>query len=181
VLPAPKRRLLHGEWGLPLGAGARCAINARAETLEARERFRDCLPARRCLVPADGFYEWPRGTARGKSPRLFQLRDGGLFAMAGLWEPRRGVCGGWAASFCVVTVPANSLVAELHERMPAILRAEDEDAWLGAPTAEEALAVLRPFPARELRARAVHPAVNDVRREGSACWDEPPQGELFAS
>ncbi|HVE12523.1 MAG TPA: SOS response-associated peptidase [Elusimicrobiota bacterium] len=179
VLGGTSRRLAAARWGFPLG-GARAAINARAETLEARERFRDCLPARRCLVPADGFYEWPRSARRKEGPFLFQAPSGGLFAMAGLWEPCRGTCGTWSASFCVITVPANDLLGAVHERMPALLRLEDEERWLQEPDWDRARALLKPAKEDALRARRVGPRVNSARSEGPACWEQPAQTDLFS-
>lgn len=174
VIAAPARRMTMLAWGLApawAGAQAKPQINARAESLADKPYFRDAFKWRRALVPADGWYEWPK---RGeKTPRWFSLKGGELFAFAGLWEP---------GGFAVVTVEANPVVAKIHDRMPAILPRDAEAEWLSGRTPPERLKeLLRPYPSERLDVRIVSPRV------GSTTADEPSlrepaaqaQGELF--
>lgn len=124
-------------------------INARIETIGSSPMFRT---AARCLIPATGFYEW-----RAKAPMHIQLRDGGLFAFAGLWLPGSGSA---LPSATILTCAPNSLVAAIHDRMPVILRPEDEAAWLSGTT------VPSPVPSEQMRAYAVVPLVNSVANDG---------------
>jgi putative SOS response-associated peptidase YedK len=140
-------------------------INARAETAATKPAFRSAFRKRRCLVPADGFFEW-KAQGRGKQPYLFGPR-GGLFAFAGLWER-------WGAaleSCAVLTVAANGLGRPLHERMPAILHRDDYSLWLdpGVQDAEALQALLRPYPEGEMEARPVNSWVNDARHDDPRC------------
>jgi putative SOS response-associated peptidase YedK len=106
-------------------------INARAETLSQKPSFREALIRRRCLVPADGFYEWKKVQGGQKQPYRIHLLQGELFAMAGLWEIWYDENREEFRSFTIVTVPANPAVAWLHDRMPLILPRESERKWLG--------------------------------------------------
>ena len=122
-------------------------INARAETLLERPAFRGAVRYRRCLVPADGFYEWT-GVRGQKRAVLFTLPDERPFAMAGLWERWQAPDGGEIETMAIITVAANADVAPVHERMPALLRREHWQAWLdvrGVP-ATEAVRLLAPAP-----------------------------------
>ena len=103
-------------WATDPTIGARM-INARSETAASKPSFREPLEKRRCLVPADGFYEWSRG-ARGKQPFCFDVGDGGLFAFAGLWDRWRGPDGQAVESCTILTTTPNSLLADVHDRMP---------------------------------------------------------------
>ncbi|HEX4046717.1 MAG TPA: SOS response-associated peptidase, partial [Elusimicrobiota bacterium] len=133
VLAAPARRMSLLRWGLvpawAKGPQAKPQINARAETLADKPFFRESYRWRRALVPADGWFEWPKRGA-DKAPRLFRLKSGAPFAFAGLWE---------AGSFALATVPPNPLVARIHDRMPAVLARSDEEAWLDPATRPERL------------------------------------------
>ncbi len=144
-------------WGLVPGwmkewPKGRRMINARAETLLQRPFFRGAARYRRCLVPADGFYEFtgPKGARR---PVLFTLPDERAFAMAGLWEHWQGADGSEVETMVIITVAANADVAAVHERMPALLRREHWAAWLDARNvrAEEAVRLLQPAPDGMLR------------------------------
>jgi putative SOS response-associated peptidase YedK len=178
----------HGErqvdafrWGLlPIWAtsrrdGARM-INARSETIASSPAFRTALSRRRCIIPADAFYEWrhaPGDPGRGsrrtrREPFAIRRRDGGLLAMAGLWsvwhEPQTAER---IYTCSIVTTQANEAVAELHDRMPVILDANGWPAWLDLrTTAPDLLSLLVPAPAAEFEAYPVSPAVNNVRSEG---------------
>ncbi len=155
-------------WAKDPAVGAKL-INARAESLSERPAFRDAFRRRRCLVPATAFYEWRRGT-KPKQPFAVHRRDGAPLAFAGLWENWKMPEGQWLRSFTIVTVPANELLALLHDRMPAILDQADHALWLGdqASEAERLLALLRPYPAELLETYPVKPAVNSVRNEGAS-------------
>ncbi|MBV9252259.1 MAG: SOS response-associated peptidase [Acetobacteraceae bacterium] len=146
-------------------AGARKPINARAETLATSGMFRDAFAQRRCLVPASAFYEWKRA-AQGKHPYAIARRDDEPMALAGLWEGFRAPDGGVVRSFAIVTTDANPELAQLHNRMPVIVRPEDWTVWLGeAPGDVETL--LRPAPDGLLRIWPVSRHVNSVQNDGS--------------
>jgi putative SOS response-associated peptidase YedK len=158
-------------WGLvPLWAenpsfGARC-INARAEGIETKPAFREAFERRRCLVPADGFYEWRR--EGGKNQPYAVVPCDGLFAFAGLWERWRNPADGTILrSFAIVTGPANALCRPIHERMPVILPRQDWALWLGeedgAP--ERLHDLLHPCPEHLIRLYPVGPAVGNVKND----------------
>ena len=134
-------------------------INARAETLEERPSFSDSFRLRRCLIPANGFFEWKR-SGKEKQPFYFQSHDEASFAFAGVWDTWRN--GGEAITSCtIITTPANELVGELHDRMPAILLPEFQDAWLDLKTKRsDLLRMLMPFPASEMKKHPVSSRVN---------------------
>ncbi|HUI16306.1 MAG TPA: SOS response-associated peptidase [Alphaproteobacteria bacterium] len=174
------RELASVRWGLiPFWAkdatiGNRL-INARAEGLAEKPSFRAAFRARRCLVPADGFYEW-QATPRGKRPYRIGLTGGSpealpLFAFAGLWEHWAKAADGVAIESCtIVTTEANELLRPIHERMPVILAAEDHAAWLDPATPTgAALALLKPYPAAAMLAYPVSTRVNSVRFDDALC------------
>ncbi|WP_423743593.1 SOS response-associated peptidase (plasmid) [Haladaptatus sp. SPP-AMP-3] len=140
-------------WADEFGGGH---VNARAETLADKPSFRDAYRDRRCLVLADGFYDWKK-TPTGKQPYRMTRADGEPFAMAGLWEPWQN--GERKTSFTVVTTEPNDVVGEIHHRMPVILDPDEETTWLTGD-ADERRAVLDPFPASEMRAYPVSTKVN---------------------
>jgi putative SOS response-associated peptidase YedK len=158
-------------------------VNARAESLAVKPAFRDALRLRRCLVVADGFYEWA-GARAPRRPHWFHRRDGAPFAIAGLWErwTPRGDSGAAPLESCtLVTTDANATVAAVHDRMPVLIAPEDFGRWLGedaGASVESAAALLRPCPDDWLAERAVGPRVNDARVDEPACL-EPPAPELF--
>lgn len=171
----PGREMAIVRWGLiPFWAddpkfGAR-AINARSESAADKPAFRDAFRERRCLVPADGFFEWT--TVEGKKqPHLIQLADRQPFAMAGLWARWRGRDGERIESCTILTTDPNELVRPLHNRMPAILRAESWETWLAPHFGERRAleALLRPFPAEGMLATAVNPRVNKVANDDPSC------------
>jgi putative SOS response-associated peptidase YedK len=139
-------------------------INARDETLTTSRMFRDALATGRCLIPATGFYEWRATGPKDRQPMHIQLKDGGLFAFAGLWLPpakRGGV-----PSAAIITTRPNELMATIHTRMPAILLPEHEQAWLDPSTAD-ALPLLSPYPAELMHAYPVSSLVNSWENESS--------------
>lgn len=144
-------------------------INARAETAALKPSFRDAFRRRRCLIIADGFYEWQRG--KSKKPFYMTLLEGRPFGMAGLYETsqREGV---HRATCAILTVAANSLVALCHDRMPAIIPKGMQDAWLAPGTdAGEIEEILKPYPAGLMKMHEVSPLVNSPRIDSPRCID----------
>ncbi len=136
-------------------------INARAETLPEKPSFRAALKRRRCLVVADGFYEWKKaGTA--KTPMYIQLKDGRPFAFAGLWEVWQPPDGSLLKTCTIITTEPNALMASIHNRMPAILPREAYDAWLtpGELPSVDAMALLKPYDPAQMKATPVSSRVN---------------------
>jgi putative SOS response-associated peptidase YedK len=140
-------------------------INARSETIEDKPSFSESFQRRRCLIPADGFYEWQR-SGKVAQPYFFQMRDESPFAFAGIWDEWQGDEKA-IASCAIITTTANELVALIHDRMPVILPSESQDKWLDD---ESELGTLRnllaPFPASEMTTHAVsydvnHPKIDD--------------------
>ena len=160
-------------WGLVprRGAGPKGPrpINARADSLLAKPTFRDGFERRRCLIPATGFYEWEAVAGR-KMPIHFRPRGGGLLAFAGLWDCWTGPDGTRLLTCAIITTEANELVGAVHDRMPAVLRRDEFDAWLD-PAAKPAglTALLGPYPAAELTAVRLQPTVNRAAAEGPEC------------
>jgi putative SOS response-associated peptidase YedK len=149
--------------------GAQRMINARCETVAHLPAFRAAFRRRRCLIPADGFYEWQR-SGPVKIPVRLRLRGGGLFAMAGLWEVRAGEDGSRLESCTIITTAANERVRPIHDRMPAILDRVGRRLWLDPEAPSEDLqALLVPFAADELEAYAVSSLVNSPRNDVPAC------------
>lgn len=159
-------------------------INARAEGLSERPAYRGALERFRCLIPADGFYEWQAIPGeRRKRPFHITRADGALFAFAGLWAVWHRGAPDELRSCTIITTRANSAVAPVHDRMPVILPPEAEDLWLSPSTQGAALRpVLTGLDAGLLTLRPVGPAVNDARHDGPDClFDAPPpaQESLF--
>jgi len=170
-------------WAKDVGIGARM-INARAESVADKPAFRQALARRRCLIPADGFYEWPKRGAGPKRPYLIAMKDGSPFAFAGLWERWHRPPDGEPVETCtIVTTTANDLLRPIHDRMPVILAAEDHHAWLNAAghPADAVLGLLKPFAADEMATRPVGTYVNDVAHDDPRCFepDEVRDGDLF--
>lgn len=116
-------------WAKDMSIGSKM-INARAETLNEKPSFRNALKKKRCLIVADSFYEWKRIDSKSKTPMRIKLRSNELFAMAGLWESWKSTEGKSIYSCSVITTTANDLVEDIHDRMPVILKPEDEKFWL---------------------------------------------------
>ena len=147
-------------WAKDLKIGARL-INARAETLAEKPSFRNAVKQRRCLIAADGFYEWS-GPKGAKQPHRFTLSDGGPFGFAGLWEQWRDPADGSEIESCtIVTCEANEVVRQIHPRMPVILPPDAHETWLDTTRpANDALALLRPYPAEAMTSYPVSKALN---------------------
>ena len=173
VEPEPRARVLVlGHWGLLpgfRGADGRTVTptNARAETLLDRPTFRGLVPRHRCLIPATGYYEWRREGHR-RQPYLFTVTDQTIFSLAGLWNEMELPTGETLRSYVVVTTAPNAVAAEIHDRMPAILRPDDEAEWLDPEViaARRVTRLLRPYPADLTEAYPVSSAVNDPRNDG---------------
>ncbi len=160
-------------------------INARAETVAEKPAFRRPMRSRRCLVPADGFYEW-RPAGRRKQPYRIVMKDGAPFAFAGLWDRWRGGDGETIESFTIIVTEANALLRPIHDRMPVILDPADYAAWLEAgPEAVPYLKdLLRPYPAEMMTAYPVDPRVGNPRHDDPALIEplsDPVAGDLFAA
>ncbi len=152
-------------WAKDLAMAARLA-NARGETVAEKPAFRGAFRRMRCLVPADGFYEW-QATPAGKQPWFLRLKSRQLLAFAGLWERWQGPDGAALETATLVTTAANELVRPVHDRMPVILQPADWAAWLGARTRPEDLkALLKPLPSELMERYRVSRRVNDARNEG---------------
>ena len=136
-------------------------INARAETLAEKPSFRTALKRRRCLVVADGFYEWKK-TGSGKTPMYIQLKDGQPFGFAGLWEAWQSPEDGLIKTCTIITTTPNELLAGIHDRMPVILPREAYDVWLAPEElpAVETLPLLQPYDGAQMRVRPVSTLVN---------------------
>jgi putative SOS response-associated peptidase YedK len=148
------------------------ADNAQAESLFTKPMFARLIESHRCLVPADGFYEWakPKKAGGRKQPYHIRLRGGGLFACPWLWDEWKGPNGKKVYSCCIVTTDANELLRPIHERMPAILPPGRFEAWL-APESEPAdlKELLASYPADEMEAVAVGTLVNSPANDGPEC------------
>lgn len=146
-------------WSKDASIGAKL-INARCETLSERPACKAAFKSRRCLIPANGFYEW-RKDQGNKQPYLIQLTDGNLFAFAGLWEQWKGQKGAVLESCTIITTEANDLLKPIHDRMPVILKSKDYSLWLDPKTNQEIFQpLLIPYPSKEMKCYAVTPKVN---------------------
>ncbi|MDI9569935.1 MAG: SOS response-associated peptidase [Pseudomonadota bacterium] len=158
-------RLVAFRWGLiPSWAknppGSRHLINARAETVAVKPSFRNSFQSRRCLIVADGFYEWQRTGGRKTMPWFIHLLSGAPCGFAGLFDVWRSPAGEEIRTCAIITTRANELVAPIHERMPVIVSESDSDLWLDKDVRDpdRLLALLRPYPVEEMACRIRHPA-----------------------
>ncbi len=153
-------------WAKDLTIGAKL-INARAETVSDKPSFRDAFKRRRCLIVADGYYEWKKQTGK-KQPFYFQLQTREPFAFAGLWERWNSPDGEALETCTIITTEANELAATVHDRMPVILNSEDYDRWLD-PTFESARSLLHSYPSQAMQTYAVSPSVNRPAHDAPDC------------
>lgn len=179
------RRIVMQRWGLvPANAAdeksAPLLFNARGETVAQKPTFRSALQKRRCLVPADAWYEW-RTIGRFKQPYMIRRTDGDPFMFAGIWEAWRRPDGSTLRSFAIVTVAAKGALAEIHERMPAVMAREHWDAWLDTRVDGSSLALrcLEEEPVESFEAVAIAARVNQAGNDGPevqelASEQEPP-------
>lgn len=181
------RRLVMMRWGLvPYWAedpeiGHRM-INARSETAAEKPAFRDSFERRRCVVAADGFYEWQK-VPGGKQPYLMRLEGGAPFGFAGLWDRWHGPRGRVLETFTILTTTPNEIVAPIHDRMPVILGRRARAEWLRRDAAvQELAAVLAPYPAAKMESVAVSDYVSNPVHDSLKCLQPvllPRQGSLF--
>jgi putative SOS response-associated peptidase YedK len=146
-------------------------INARSETIAEKPSFRAALKKRRCLIPADGFYEWKKD-GKDKTPMYIQLKSGEVFAFAGLyelWKPADS--DKWVKSCTIITTEPNALMKDIHDRMPVILKPDAYDQWLNPAETDVAkvLPLLKPYAASQMKATAVSTAVNSPSNDSPAC------------
>lgn len=158
-------------------------INARCETLDQKPSFKQLLGSRRCLVPADGFFEWARA-GKGKIPMRVRMKDQRPFTIAGLWDIWRDPDGEELYTFTIITTDANKLLRPIHDRMPLILDPLVARQWLDPTSMDLRMisVVMQPFPSELMEAYEVSRLVNDRKYDSPACIDpaipEPP-GPLF--
>jgi putative SOS response-associated peptidase YedK len=181
------RECVLARWGLTPAWSSQAqasfnTINARAETLAFKPAFKAAFRQRRCLICADGFYEWPHGDA-SKQPYFISLSSGEPFAFAGLWE-RWERAGESLESCAIIVTQANALMQPIHARMPVILAPEDYARWLDPSIQDPAnlQPLLQPYPADAMQAWRVGAAVNQTRNEGAGLIEAAPaprQLELF--
>jgi putative SOS response-associated peptidase YedK len=170
VAPDEPRRALALRWGLAPGPGRakRPLINARSEGIATRPELREAFASRRCLIPADGFFEWS-GAKGAREAYYVRRRDGRPFAFAGLWEPTPGA---ELPGACVIlTTAPNALVRGIHDRMPVIVPGEAQASWLDIELRDPRLlrAVFAPIAPDELQAQRVGTAVNNSRVDSPGC------------
>jgi putative SOS response-associated peptidase YedK len=168
-------------WAKDLAFGPKC-INARRETVATNNIFRDAFERRRCLVPADGFYEWQKRGAAKQPHAIVPAK--GLFAFAGLWERWKNPAdGAIVRSFTIVTGLPNALCAPIHDRMPVILPPAVWPLWLGeeAASPDELLALLQPYPAELMRVYPIGPRVGNVRNDDPTLLDPLPDDQAASS
>ncbi|MEZ4826321.1 MAG: SOS response-associated peptidase [Bacteroidia bacterium] len=164
-------------WAKDISIGVR-TINARAETLLEKPAFREPVRRNRCLVYADGFYEWKK-TGAGKQPHFITLRDETPFYFAGIADEWLSPEGKRIPSFSIITTTPNELMADIHDRMPVILTGDSVARWMDPrATAGEAIAVLKPYESKRMKAYPVSPQVGNVRADFPGLtepWSPPPQ------
>lgn len=171
----PVRELSLFRWGLvPSWANdpsvAARMINARSETANMKPAFSDALKFRRCLVPADGFYEWQK-TGKVKQAYCFEINDGGLFSFAGIWDRWKDAGGRLLETCSILTTTANAVTSLVHDRMPVILSRDSYDLWLdpGMNNAAAVVDLLRPCDARLMRCYPVSSRINSAVNDDEEC------------
>lgn len=177
IINSRPRILSYYKWGL-IPSWSRDAsiaykmINARSETVQEKVSFKVPLRSRRCLVPADGFYEWKRGPYKDKTPYRIVMNDKSLFAMAGLWETWRSPEKQIVNTFTILTTSANEMMNGIHDRMPVILPPEIEDLWLYSPDIDALMPWLKPYPSELMNAYPVSKRVNFVGNDDASLLEE---------
>lgn len=180
----PRRAFSLARWGLipywakDSGMGLK-TINAMSETAAEKPAFRDALKFRRCLIPADGFYEWKRLGSKEKQPYQFQMADDSSFAFAGLWERWQDSDKTIIETCTILTTKPNALVSEIHDRMPVIVASDDYDLWLdpGIKDPNRVAECLRPFDANLMKKFAVSARVNRPENDDEQCSKEVPAAQ----
>lgn len=159
-------------WAKDDSVGAKL-INARSETVEEKPSFREAFKRKRCIIPADGFYEWQRTGGR-KQPYYFRLKDDRLFGFAGLWEKWRTPDGESLETCSILTTDANEVLSAVHDRMPVILHPDDYELWLADDASKQDLRkeLLCPYPASEMTAHLVSVAINSPQSQGATLIEQ---------
>jgi putative SOS response-associated peptidase YedK len=183
----PVRKLSSFKWGLvPSWAkdpniGYKM-LNARSETIADKPAYREAFKSRRCLIPADGFYEW-KTEGKAKQPFHFGMKDDGIFALAGIWERWKDPKGSMLETCSILTTSPNALMEGIHDRMPVIVRPDDYDLWLdpGYKNTEGLAELLKPYDASVMKRYAVSTRVNSVKFDDPECAASIEGDSLFAS
>jgi putative SOS response-associated peptidase YedK len=176
------RVLANFRWGLiPFwaknGTPSQAVINARAETISTKAAFRQAFRTRRCLLPADGFYEWTMVGAK-RRPVYIRLKSKGLFAFAGLWEAEQSTAKNPAGTCAIITVAPNDFMKPIHNRMPAILPPAHESTWLDPASSLDTLgSLLQPYPSQEMESHFVSPWVNSPKVDDPKCLEPVVTGD----
>jgi putative SOS response-associated peptidase YedK len=171
----PRRKVSLLRWGL-IPSWAKDSsisakmINARSETAGTTPAFRDALQSRRCLIPADAFYEWQKA-GKTKQPYCFEVNDGELFAFAGLWDRWKNPSGQWIKSCSILTTMPNAVTSAVHDRMPVILDPDSYELWLdpGMTNVAAASELLKPYDARLMRCFPVGTRLNHAANDDEEC------------
>jgi len=145
-------------------------INARSETAHTLPAFREAMRLRRCLVPADAFYEWKKNGA-SKQPYCFEVNEGALFAFAGIWDRWKDAGGNWLKTCSILTTTPNAVTSPVHDRMPVILEPDSYDLWLD-PRMHNVAALselLKPYDPRLMRCYPVSTRINHVANDDEEC------------
>ncbi len=164
-------------WAKDISIGNRL-INARAETLAEKPSFRAALARRRCLILADGFFEWKKAKSGPSTPYYIQMEDRSPFTFAGLWEVWHAPEGDVLKSCTIVTCPPNARIAPIHDRMPVIFNPRQAWDWLEERPVAELSGMLRPYPAEEMTAYPIGRLVNDPKRDEPGII-QPAEGGLM--
>ncbi len=171
----PIRELSLMRWGLippwaKDSSAAASMINARSETVGTKPAFRDALKSRRCLIPADGFYEWQR-VGKTKQPYCFEVGNAQIFAFAGIWDRWKNPSGNWMTTCSILTTTPNTVTSAVHDRMPVILDPDSYDLWLdpGMQDASAASELLKPFGAQFMRCYPISTRINHVANDDEDC------------
>lgn len=171
-------------WAKDPSVGA-SMIHARSETAHEKPAFRDALKFRRCLIPADAFYEWQR-KGGSKQPYCFEVQNDELFAFAGLWEGWRDSSGNWMRTCSILTTTPNAVTSAVHDRMPVILQTDSYDFWLdpGMQNGAAISELLKPYDARLMRCYPVSTRINQVVNDDAQCsrpveLEPETQGRIF--
>ena len=174
TLNIPPHQISLARWGLiPVWAKdpkiGNSLANARAEGIESKPSFRTPFKQQRCLVFADGFYEWTQ--TKPKTPHYFRMKSNAVFAFAGLWDTWRDPSGSELTTCCLITTTPNSLLEKIHNRMPVILAPKFYDPWLaeGEQPVDELLKLLKPYPENEMVGYPVATIVNKPQNDVPEC------------
>jgi putative SOS response-associated peptidase YedK len=145
-------------------------MNARSETAAMKPAFRDALKSHRCLIPADGFYEWQR-TGKAKQPYCFEVNEGELFAFAGIWDRWKNASGAIIETCSILTTTPNAVTSAIHDRMPVVLDPDSYDLWLdpGMKDVSTASELLKPYDARRMQSYPISTRINRVANDDEQC------------